>query len=116
VPRKRTKTAEKSRDLKPSSRQPVGIVVRRGALRRFEELTRKTSELPVVVSWDRREEDQRQSSRPIEGADQRKTERRQRPPFTWEAADFVVLDRAPYKSAFHARAPEQRSVDVKKVP
>ena len=34
VPSKHAKTVEKQRPLKPSSRKPVGIVVRRGALRR----------------------------------------------------------------------------------
>jgi hypothetical protein len=38
------------------------------------------------------------SSQPVERTNQRKTERRQKPPFTWEAADFVVLDRAPQPS------------------
>jgi hypothetical protein len=95
VPREHTKTAEKQRPLKPSSRKPVGIVVRRGAQRRFDGLIRKTAELPVVVSWDRRKGDRRTSSQPVERTNQRKTERRQKPPFTWEVADFVVLDRAP---------------------
>jgi hypothetical protein len=89
------KSAEKQRPLKRSSRRPVGIVVRRGAVRRFNELTRKTAELPAVVSWDRRRGDLRASPEPVEETDQRKTDRRQKPPFTWEAADFVVLDRAP---------------------
>ena len=35
-------------------RNACRIVVRCGAQRRFETLTQKTSELPVVVSWDRR--------------------------------------------------------------
>jgi len=99
VPRKNTKTTEKQRSVEPAARKPVGIVVRRGALRRFEGFTQKTAGLPVVVSWDRRQGDRRASSRPVEGADQRKTERREKPPFTWEAADFVVLDHAPHQPA-----------------
>jgi hypothetical protein len=98
--RKYTKTAAKRRPLK-SSQKPIGIVVRHGALRRFDQLTRKTAELPVVVSWDRRQADRRPPSRQGEKTDQRKAERRKEPPFTWEVADFVVLDCAPQKLAFH---------------
>lgn len=72
-------------------KKPIGIVVRRGALRRFDALTRKTADLPVTVSWDRRTIDRRTSreSAPVE---LRSRERRKTPPFTWEAADFVVVD------------------------
>jgi hypothetical protein len=68
-------------------------------MRRFDELTRKTAELPVVVTWDRRLGDRRASSQPVQDPDQRKTDRRQEPPFTWEAADFVVLDSVPESPA-----------------
>jgi hypothetical protein len=73
-----------------AKKKPVGIVVRRGALRRFDALTRKTAELPVVVSWDRRTDDRREiaESAPVE---RRSGDRRKAPPFTWEAADFVVV-------------------------
>ncbi len=82
---------------RPQTKQPstpVGIVVRRGALRRFDVLKRKTAELPVVVSWDRRKEDRRGSTEPRR-VDRRRTERRQKPPYTWQVADFVVVDRSP---------------------
>jgi hypothetical protein len=74
-----------------AKKKPVGIIVRRGASRRFESLKRKTADLPVVVSWDRRTEDRRESrqSPPVE---RRSSDRRKTPPFTWEAADFVVVD------------------------
>ena len=74
-----------------AKKKPVGIVVRRGALRRFDALTRKTADLPVVVSWDRRTGHRRASgeSAPVE---RRSTDRRKKPPFTWEVADFVVVD------------------------
>ena len=72
-------------------KKPVGIVVRRGALRRFDALTRKTADLPVVVSWDRRIADRRTSQEPAP-VEQRSGDRRKTPPFTWEAADFVVVD------------------------
>jgi hypothetical protein len=77
-----------------AKKKPVGIVVRRGALRRFDALTRKTAELPVVVSWDRRTANRRASreSTPVE---QRAGDRRQTPPFTWDAADFVVVETPP---------------------
>jgi hypothetical protein len=77
-----------------AKKKPVGIVVRRGALRRFDALTRKTAELPVVVSWDRRTANRRASgeSTPVE---QRSGDRRQTPPFTWDAADFVVVETPP---------------------
>jgi hypothetical protein len=74
-----------------AKKKPIGIVVRRGALRRFDALTRKTAHLPVVVSWDRRMEHRRASgeSAPVQS---RSTDRREKPPFTWEVADFLVID------------------------
>jgi hypothetical protein len=71
-------------------KSPIGIVVRRGALRRFDALTRKTAELPVEISWDRRTDHRRGTSEsaPVE---RRAGDRRKSPPFTWDAADFVVV-------------------------
>ena len=76
------------------------IFVRIGALRRFHTLTQKTATLPVEVTWDRRRDDRRSSS--ADGSDtsaengkaqaERQPERRQKPPFTWEMADFVVVE------------------------
>jgi len=60
----------------------VEIIVRRGALRRFDALTKKTVGLDVTLSWDRRVADS-----------QGRSERRATPPFTWEVADFVVVER-----------------------
>ena len=74
-----------------AKKKPIGIVVRRGALRRFDALTRKTAELPVVVSWDRRTQNRRSSSEPA-AVERRSDDRRKPAPFTWEAADFVVVD------------------------
>jgi hypothetical protein len=71
-----------------AQKKPIGIVVRRGALRRFDALTRKTADLPVVLSWDRRTND-RGTSAPVELPS---GDRRKKPPFTWEAADFVVVE------------------------
>jgi hypothetical protein len=65
----------------------VEVFVRRGALRRFDAFKRKTTELPVRVSWDRRVH--------TGEAPEDQPDRRQAPPFTWDAADFVVVERAP---------------------
>ena len=71
------------------------IRVKRGALRRFDQLKTKSEGLPVEVKWDRRTNERRAES-PVEEPDRRKTDRRQPPPFTWDAAEFVVVgDRAP---------------------
>jgi len=74
-----------------SLKKPLGIVVRRGALRRFDALTRKAADLPVELSWDRRTTDRRTSREPVP-VELRSGDRRKAPPFTWEAADFVVVD------------------------
>ena len=71
--------------------KPIGIVVRRGALRRFDALNRKTAELPVTVTWDRRAGDRRAADETA-GADRRVGDRRKEPGFTWQAADFVVVE------------------------
>jgi hypothetical protein len=68
----------------------VDIIVRRGAQRRFDALVRKTADLAVAISWDRRKEDRRagNESAPVE---RRSSDRRKTQPFTWDAADFVVV-------------------------
>jgi hypothetical protein len=71
--------------------EAVGIIVRRGALKRFDTLKKKTADLPVVVTWDRRLKDRRMSAEPAAN-DQRKSDRRKQPPFTWDVADFIVVD------------------------
>ena len=63
--------------------EPLQLFVRRGALRRFDRLKSDTADLPVTVEWDRR-----QGSPP----DAPKVDRRNKPPCTWELADFVVVD------------------------
>ena len=66
------------------------ILVRRGALRRYDALKQKTADLPVVIDWDRRVGECREP--PADApAERRSGERRRTPPFTWEAADFVVI-------------------------
>jgi hypothetical protein len=71
-----------------SSKKLVRIFVRVGALKRFHTLKQKTAELPVEVSWDRRRDERRAT--PISSAE--RPERRRKVPFTWEVADFVVID------------------------
>ena len=77
------------------------IRVKRGALRRFDQLKTKSEGLPVEVKWDRRTSDRR-SEPSGDQAERRKQERRQAPPFTWDAAEFVIV-------GDHARKPDTGS-------
>ena len=82
------------------------IFVRRGALRRFDKLTKAAEHLPVAVKWDRRTDERRSASKSV-STDARKSERRQQPPFTWKVADFVVAEtttRGPRPNAKRKRA------------
>ena len=78
-------------DDTPKAAWPIRIFVRVGALRRFHVLKQKTAELPVVVEWDRRRRERRNSDAGMP-PDARQRDRRGAPPFTWEAADFVVVE------------------------
>jgi hypothetical protein len=69
---------------------PMVIRVRRGALRRFDQLKRKSAGLPVEIKWDRRTS-ARRAKPDGRSSERRGKERRQPPPFTWETADFVVV-------------------------
>jgi len=88
-----SKTASRRSVQAAKTPSAVEIVVRRGAGRRFEALQNRTSELPVVVSWDRRKTERRTKPHPSMEVprDRRASDRRQKPPFTWELADFVVV-------------------------
>ena len=94
----KTKTRTKSpagprRAASKPAAKAIQIVVRRGALRRFDSLKRATAELPVTLTWDRRLAERRSP----EGSatdERRKGDRRQNPQFTWELADFVVVEPA----------------------
>ena len=79
---------------KKDEKGAIEIVVRRGSLRRFDALKTRTAELPVVVTWDRRLSDRRgETAAPADAKrDTRETDRRRKPPFTWDLADFVVVD------------------------
>lgn len=76
-------------DGKPGSL--VRMFVRIGALKRFHFLKQKTADLPVSVEWDRRRGERREEPS-TNGTDLRKADRRGTPPFTWETADFVVVE------------------------
>jgi hypothetical protein len=78
----------------------IEIVVRRGAIRRFDALKTRTSELPVVVTWDRRTDDRRDNDKATGVKPKgRQAERRRKPPFTWDLADFVVVEPAKRRKA-----------------
>jgi hypothetical protein len=86
---KRKQTAS-SRSKKPPT--TLQIFVRRGALRRFAALKGKSADLPVVVLWDQRTGERRTMPTAVEGS-RRKGERRKEEPFTWTAADFVLVEK-----------------------
>lgn len=68
---------------------PIVLVVRRGAERRFEALKNRTSQLNVEIVWDRRERPRRaQAAAAV--PDRRRAERRRNASDTWEIADFCV--------------------------
>ncbi len=69
----------------------VRIYVKRGALRRFDRLKSQEAGLPVKVEWDRRVTERRGSSHTVI-SDARIGDRRQPPRFTWEVAQFVVVE------------------------
>ena len=97
------------------AKKPVGMIVRRGALRRFDALKRKTANLPVVVSWDRRLANGRDAQEPRTGS-AKKRERRRKPPFTWEVADFVVVDAAPEQTESQPRMAKAKQRRTARTP
>ena len=64
--------------------------MKRGATRRFHTLKRDTAEMPVTVLWDRRTSERR-NGKAKTTAERRGAERRKKPGFTWDLADFVVV-------------------------
>ena len=89
----KTATAPRRPAAPRTKKGAVEIVVRRGAMRRFDALKTRTTELPVVLTWDRRT-DRRRDAAASAGVkrDRRQDERRRQPPFTWDLADFVVVE------------------------
>jgi hypothetical protein len=81
---------KKKRASKAVSVAPVELIVRRGALRRFDKLKQATAELPVKLTWDRRVSD-RGGTVAAGPREPEHAERRGAPPFTWDAADFLVV-------------------------
>jgi hypothetical protein len=76
----------------------VELIVRRTAFRRFDKLKQATADFDAVkLSWDRRTSEP--EARPIE--------RRKAPPYTWDVADFVVVE-TPAPRAPRARAKAKR--------
>jgi hypothetical protein len=72
----------------------IELIVRRGARSRFKALKHKAESLPVKVVWDRRKHERRAAGgRPGALDDRRSTDRRQHPPYSWQVADFVVVER-----------------------
>jgi len=72
------------------------LFVKRGAHRRFNRLALDAERLQVSVEWDRRSGQERRKSTDPADTEKRKGDRRGEPPFTWDAAEFVVVDdRAP---------------------
>jgi hypothetical protein len=69
----------------------VELIVRRGALKRFDSLKQNTADLPVKLSWDRRLQERRRAATGVE-REARRIDRRKKPPFTWDVADFVVVE------------------------
>jgi hypothetical protein len=72
----------------------IQLIVRRGARARFQKLKEKTKDLPVKVVWDGRKDDRRRASADV-ADDRRASDRRGKPPFTWDAGDFVVVEKPP---------------------
>ena len=95
--RSRSKAADGPRQKRspthPKREQgPVSVlVVRRGSVRRFARLKKRTDELPLEVVWDRRQADRRRQQTVRAKTELRRSERRQEPPFSWGAADFLVV-------------------------
>ena len=86
VKRKESQAARSAKTDTPG----LQIFVRRGALRRFDILKKRSAELPVNVLWDRRTDERRSAAVPRADS-RRQAERRQTEmPFTWALADFVV--------------------------
>ncbi|MGH9253805.1 MAG: hypothetical protein ACRD3C_04465 [Vicinamibacterales bacterium] len=98
-----TPIAPKRKRQTPPAPSRVELIVRRGALRRFDRLKHATADLSVKLSWDRRLHERRTSAGQVE-RERRQTDRRKAPPFTWKAADFVVVEPPAQSSRASAKA------------
>jgi hypothetical protein len=70
----------------------VKIFVKTGSLWRFNRLKRDSRDLPVRVEWDRRSTARRSDAVSAATPERRGPDRRGAAPFTWTAADFVVVE------------------------
>ena len=105
---KRATRRQPGQDKEPTASARTTIVVRRGALKRFDSMKQKVEGLPVNLVWDRRVGgERREDAARVEG-ERRKSDRRQDPPFTWSLADFVVVGPA------DAEPPSSDSIEKKK--
>ncbi len=85
--------AKKTTRRRPKKKvSSVEIIVRRGARDRFRKLKKKTAHLPVKVAWDRRRDERRAVSEEVT-VNRRNSDRRGKPPFSWDVADFVVIEK-----------------------
>jgi hypothetical protein len=91
------KRAKTGKAKKSGAAARTRLIVRRGAVQRHASLKQKTADLEVDVLWDRREADRRAAADLVDD-ERRKADRRKKPPFTWDVADFAVaVERDPPK-------------------
>lgn len=84
-------TGRKVAPKAPATDASTTIVVRRGALKRYDSMKKKTAGMPVDLVWDRRVSGERRADEKAPEGERRDGDRRQSPPFTWTLADFVVV-------------------------
>jgi hypothetical protein len=106
TPHEVTNNVKNNKRQRSADTPTVELIVRRGALRRFDKLKRATAELPVKLSWDRRLGERRTSAGDV-SRERRQSDRRKKPPFTWGTADFVVVER-PARGSARATAKSKR--------
>jgi hypothetical protein len=85
-------TRPKARGAKrtPTATEPIRLIVRRGATKRAQALAAKAAGLNVEIAMDRRVEDRRRSTEAT-AVERRSGDRRNKPPYTWDVADFAVV-------------------------
>ena len=105
----KTATAPRRPAAPRTKKGAVEIVVRRGAMRRFDALKTRTTELPVVLTWDRRTDHRRDAASAGVKRDRRENERRRQPPFTWDLADFVVVEPTKRQKAARKKKASKKS-------
>ena len=91
---------DKHRALTKKNTPPVTLVVKRGALRRFDRLKQATRELDAEVIWDRRASDRGTGAQAEPSKNRRKAM-----PSTWDLADFVVSEPESASNGSRSRKP-----------